>query len=356
MEHRFPLLGIENFKIRGRGQGHRWFIAYSAYMVIIFIIDKNNKIMGRLFHVSRGCIIRMMSGMHIINAALVLEGGGLRGNYTAGVMDAFLDGGIHFPYIIGVSAGVGYGCSFVSKQRGRNLEILTKYRKDPRYLSYRSLFTTGNLFGLDFIYNEIPLRLVPFDYKTFLENPSRFVAVCTDLETGEALYYEKNPELSLMEYMNILKGSSALPYISKIVEVRGRKLLDGAIVDAVPLKKAQAEGYGRSVVVLTQPAGFRKREAPHPPPRLFYGKYPRFITVLGQRVAAYNATMDFIEEEERQGRILVLRPAADMAVGRAEKSVEKLVRLYESGLSDGAKALSAIEAIKAGSSASACSV
>ena len=281
--------------------------------------------------------------MTLNNVGLVLEGGGLRGNYTAGVMDAFLAGGVEFPYLIGVSAGAGYGCSFVSKQYGRNLEILTKYRKDPRYLSFRSFITTGNLFGLDFIYHDIPLRLIPFDYKTFLDNNCRFVAACTDCETGEAVYYEKNPELPMLEYMDILKGSSALPYVSKIVEFQGRKLLDGAIVDAVPLKKAQADGYERNIVVLTQPRGFRKRGEMHPPNALLYRKYPRLIAALRRRVTAYNETLDYIEEEESQGRCLVLRPSIDLKVTRAEKSVEKLVRLYQLGLSDGQKALDDIK-------------
>jgi predicted patatin/cPLA2 family phospholipase len=281
--------------------------------------------------------------MGLINAALVLEGGGLRGNYSAGVMDALLDGGIDFPYIIGVSAGVSYGCSYASKQRGRNLEILTKYRKDRRYTSFRNLITTGNFFGMDFIYYEIPQRLVPFDYDCFIQNPCRFISVCTDCETGEVVYIDKSSQFSMREYMTILKASSSLPYISKIVEFQGRKLLDGAIVDAVPIKKAQTDGHDRKVVILTQPAGFRKREEPHPPPVLFYRKYPQLIAALGRRVAAYNATMDCIEEEEKQGRCIVLRPSVDLGVGRTEKSVEKLVRLYELGISDGKNALNAIK-------------
>ena len=274
-----------------------------------------------------------------INAALILEGGGLRGNYTAGVLEAFMDEGISFPYIIGVSAGVGYGCSYVSNQRGRNLEILMKYRNDPRYLSYRSLFKTGNLFGLDFIYHEIPNRLIPFDYDSFLKNPCRFVAVCTDCKTGEALYYDKDPALNLNEYMTILKGSSALPYVSRIVEFRGKKLLDGAIVDAIPLKKAQTLNYQKNIVLLTQPAGFRKKEEPHPPAFLFYRKYPKFIEASEQRVDKYNNMILYVEEEERQGRCQIIRPSVDLNVGRTEKSVEKLVQLYELGISDGKKAL-----------------
>ena len=280
--------------------------------------------------------------MKPLNAALILEGGGLRGNYTAGVLDAFLDRGISFPYIVGVSAGVGYGCSYVSNQPGRNLEILKKYRNDPRYLSYRSLFTTGNLFGLDFIYDEIPTRLIPLDYDCFSKNPCRFVAVCTDCKTGEAIYCDKGNEYTMQEYMTILKGSSALPYVSRIVNFRGMKLLDGAITDAIPLKKAQAENYPHNVVVLTQPAGFRKKEEPHPPPTLFYKKYPKLIAALGQRVNNYNKTIEYVEEEEEQGHCLVIRPSVDLKVGRTEKSVEKLVCLYELGISDGRKAINAI--------------
>ena len=279
--------------------------------------------------------------MNLINAALILEGGGLRGNYTAGVLETFMKRGITFPYIIGVSAGVGYGCSYISNQRGRNLEILTKYRNDPRYLSYRSFFKTGNLFGLDFIYGDIPERLIPLDYDYIKNNPCRFVAVCTDCETGEAVYMDKSPEYDLKEYMTILKGSSALPFISRIVEFRGRKFLDGAITDAIPLKKAQELSYPKNIVVLTQPEGFRKIEEIHPPFSL-YRKYPRFIEALRMRVEKYNKTLEYVESEESQGRCIIIRPSVDLKVGRTEKSVEKLIRLYELGISDGEKALNAI--------------
>jgi predicted patatin/cPLA2 family phospholipase len=194
------------------------------------------------------------------NGGLILEGGGLRGNYTAGVLDAFMEAEVEFPYIIGVSAGAGMGCSYISRQYGRNFEILKKYSRDPRYLSLRSFFRTGNLFGLDFIYNEIFHRLVPFDLEAFHRSPSRFVTVCTDCERGEAVYYEKQEDI-----FTVLKASSAMPYIAKIVEYQGRKLLDGAIVDAIPLKRALEEGYTHNVVVLTKPAGYRKKEGLHPP-------------------------------------------------------------------------------------------
>jgi predicted patatin/cPLA2 family phospholipase len=274
----------------------------------------------------------------MIQRALVLEGGGLRGNYTAGVLDAFLDGGIEFPYIIGVSAGVGYGCSYASKQRGRNLEILKKYRRDPRYCSLRSFIKTGDLFGLDFIYEEIPRRLVPFDFDTFYQSPSRFVSVCTDCESGRAVYYEKGNDI-----LRVMKASSALPYISKMVSYEGRKLLDGAIVDAIPLAKAIEAGYARTVTVLTQPEGYRKKEEPQPPSGLFYRRYPRLREAMGKRVASYNRALEFAEEEAAAGRTFLIQPSRDLGAGRAEKNVEKLIRLYELGVGDGARALEKIK-------------
>jgi predicted patatin/cPLA2 family phospholipase len=275
------------------------------------------------------------------NSGLVLEGGGMRGNYTAGVLDAFMEGGAEFPFVIAVSAGAGMGTSYVAGQRGRNLEVLRKYRRDPRYLSLRSLFRTGNLFGLDFIYDEIPTRLVPLDIEAFIRSPVRFVTVCTDCESGKAVYYEKQKAI-----LTVLKASSALPYIAKIVEYGGRKLLDGAIVDAIPLRKAQEEGYARNVVILTQPEGFRKKEEPHPPPALFYRRYPRLVEVLRRRIDAYNATIAYVEAEEKAGKALVVRPSRDLGVGRTEKNMEKLIQLYELGLSDGTAALNTLQNIR----------
>jgi predicted patatin/cPLA2 family phospholipase len=266
----------------------------------------------------------------ILPGGLVLEGGGLRGNYTAGVLDVFLDEGIEFPYVIGVSAGAGMGCSYVSKQRGRNLEILKRYRRDPRYLSFRSFITTGNLFGLDFIFHNIAEELVPFDFEAFNKASSRFVTVCTDCETGKAVYYEK--EIDLFE---VLKASAALPYISKIVTYGNRKLLDGAITDAIPLKKAVEAGYTHNVVILTRPEGYRKKENAHPPARLVYRQYPQLVKALKAWVETYNRSMEQLEEEERTGKVLVIRPSRDLKVTRAEKSIKKLIRLYELGISDG---------------------
>jgi predicted patatin/cPLA2 family phospholipase len=262
--------------------------------------------------------------------ALILEGGGLRGNYTAGVLDAFLNKGLEFSCVTGVSAGAGMGCSFVSKQKERNLYILKTFRKDPRYLSVRSFLKTGNYFGLDFIYNDIPNRYVPFDIETFLASPSRFVTVCTNCETGEAAYFEKGPDI-----LTIMKASSAMPFVSGMVEYQGRKFLDGGISDSIPLAWALSEGYVKNVVVLTHPAGYRRKKEIQPPARLVYRKYPRLIKALGEFVEKYNQSLAFAEEEAAAGRTVLIRPSVDLKVSRTERDVDKLIRLYELGLKDG---------------------
>ncbi|MDR0683847.1 MAG: patatin family protein [Spirochaetaceae bacterium] len=272
---------------------------------------------------------------------LVLEGGGLRGNYTAGVLDAFLDKRILFPYVIGVSAGSGMGCSYVSGQRGRNLEILRRFHGDPRYLSFRNFITTGSLFGMDFVFHKIPNRLIPFDWKSFVDSPARFTAVCTDCETGRAVYFEKTPELAAEDFYTTLEASSSMPYVSPMVVYKGRKYLDGAISDAIPLKKAVSEGFARNVVVLTNPAGYRKKREPHPPDGLLYFGRKKLIEALKTRVERYNESLEHAEAEEQAGRVIIIRPGKDLKVSRVEKNREKLERLYALGYQDGARHLSA---------------
>jgi predicted patatin/cPLA2 family phospholipase len=269
----------------------------------------------------------------------VLEGGGLRGNYTAGVLDAFLEAGVEFPYIIGVSAGAGMGCSFVSRQRGRNLEILKKYRDDKRYLSFRNYLKTGSIFGMEFVFHTIPEKLIPFDYATFAASASRFVTVCTDCTTGEAVYYEKTQHggsqpLPPENFYRILEASASMPYVAPMVSYDGRQLLDGAIVDAIPLAKAVEAGFSRNVCVLTNPAGYCKKEDPHPPNGLFYHGRKKLIQALLERVNRYNQTLAWVEEEGKNGGLVVIRPSKDLHVSRVEKSIEKLLALYELGLAD----------------------
>ena len=265
---------------------------------------------------------------------LVLEGGALRGNYTAGVLDAFLDEGIEFPYVIGVSAGAGYGCSYASRQRGRNLTILKKCHGDRRYLSLWNFITTGSIFGMNFVFNEIPNKHVIFDWKTFIESPLRFITVCTDCKTGESEYFEKNPGMEKDDFFTILMASSSMPYASPIVKYSGKKYLDGAVTDALPLKKAVSDGYKRNVVVLTNPAGYRKKEELHPPNGLLYFGQKKLIEALKLRVTRYNQSLEHVEAEEKAGRIIVIRPSMDLRVSRIEKNKEKLIALYELGIRD----------------------
>jgi predicted patatin/cPLA2 family phospholipase len=268
--------------------------------------------------------------MSTLPHALILEGGGLRGNYTAGVLDAFLNRSLEFPCLIGVSAGAGMSCSFVSKQKERNLFILKNFRNDPRYLSIRSFLKTGDYFGLNFIYHDLPAKYAPFDLETFLASPARFISVCTDCETGAPVYFEKSPEI-----LDMMRASSAMPFVSRIVEYGGRKLLDGGISDAIPLKKALSEGYRQNIVILTHPAGYRRKKTLQPPAWLFYRKYPRFVEALEHYVEKYNQSLAFAEEEAAAGRTLLIRPSVDLQVSRTDKDVAKLVGLYELGLKDG---------------------
>jgi len=268
-----------------------------------------------------------------IDRGLVLEGGGLRGQYTAGVLDAFLDAGLRFPYVIGVSAGSSIGCSYISGQRGRNLEIVERFRNDHRYLSLRNYLFTGSYFGMDFIFDEVPRSLVPFACEAWDAYPGRFVTVCTDCATGSAVYYEKDAD-----HLKVLRASASMPFLSRMVDYDGRKLLDGAIADAIPLKKAEAEGYRRNVVVLTRPEGYRKTEEIHPPTALVYGRYPRLVEALESRVPRYNLQMELVEAAEAEGSALVIRPSRDLGITRTEKSVARLRELYELGLEDGRRA------------------
>jgi len=268
----------------------------------------------------------------MLDYGLVLEGGGLRGLYTSGVVDAFLEKGIEFPLVIGVSAGAGYGCSLVSRQHGRNLKIMREFRKDPRYLSWMSFIKTGNYFGIDFIYDEIP-KSIPFHTDVFLSSPTRFVTVCSNVETGKPEYFEKDEHI-----LKVLKASSSIPFMCKMVEHDGKKLMDGGITDAIPLKKSMELGFLKNVVVLTHPEGFRRKNKFHPS-RLFYHKYPKFVKAINSYVDRYNKSLEFVEQEAQKGKVILIRPSKDLNVKRTEGDLAKLERLYELGKSDAFAAL-----------------
>jgi predicted patatin/cPLA2 family phospholipase len=267
----------------------------------------------------------------MVNSGLVLEGGGMRGLYTAGVLEYFMEQDLFFPYVIGVSAGACMAASYLSRQAGRNKEVNLGYVEDKRYLSYRNYLTKRELFGMDFIFGEIPNKLVPFDYHTFMNAPEQFIVGTTDCETGEPIYYEKDKHGEHL--LTLLRASSSLPFVAPSVAYENRLLLDGGISDPIPIKKAQQDGFQKNVIVLTKPAGYTKR--PSKLSSLFkYKQHPKINELLVGRHQQYNETVAYIHEEEEKGNVFVLRPSVALPVGRVERNRTKLKNLYELGWQD----------------------
>lgn len=273
---------------------------------------------------------------------LILEGGAMRGLFTAGVTDVMLENGIEFDGMIGVSAGACFGCNYKSRQPGRTLRYNTKYCNDPRYCSLRSLIKTGDLYGADFCYLELPKKLDPFDYQTFLENPMEFYVVCTDVETGEAVYRRLTHGDG--NEMHWIRASASMPLASRIVEVDGYKLLDGGIADSVPLKYFESIGYDRNVVILTQPENYvKKPNKLIPLMRRVLRKYPKVVDAMAGRHEVYNETTAYIREKEAKGEVFVIRPSAPLEVGHVEHDAAKLRAAYELGRRAGEENLKALQ-------------
>ena len=261
--------------------------------------------------------------------ALVLEGGGLRGVFTCGVLDCFMDRGIRFPFTIGVSAGACNGLSYMSGQRGRarisNIDLMEKHK----YIGFKYLLTQGCIMDFKLLFEDFPEKIIPYDYNAYFCNPDRFVMVTTNCLTGQAEYFEEksSPE----RVMSIVKASSSLPFATKISYVDGIPMLDGGIVDSIPVKYALEQGYENLVVILTRNKGYRKKEGKMRVAKLFYRKYPHLQKALSQRNEVYNQTMDLIERLEAEGKAVVIRPANPVKVGRMEKDTGKLATLYQEG-------------------------
>lgn len=270
--------------------------------------------------------------MSEIKTGLVLEGGGVRGIYTAGVLDVFLEEGIEFDGVIGVSAGAIHGCSYLSKQKGRSVRYMTRYCADPRFMSFKSWLKTGDIVGAEFCYKDIPDRLDPFDHEAFAERTARFYATVTNLETGKAEHIELD---ELREGIDWVRASASLPYFSRPVEINGAKYLDGGCADSVPVNAFRQMGYQRNVVILTKEAGYRKKPEGKLLTRLKYRKYPAFAEALLNRAADYNRCMDQIMEMEKRGEVFVIQPSVPLGIGRTETDPEKIQRAYDQGVSDG---------------------
>lgn len=276
----------------------------------------------------------------VMKTGLVLEGGGKRGIYGAGVLDVLLENNIWADGLIGTSAGAVNGCSYVSNQYERNLRYNIRFAKEKRYMSIYSLITTGNVVGTDFAYNILPNKLEVFDYDAFEKSPVAYYVTCSNVETGKAEYIQcKSLRGKNMDY---LRASASLPYVSQIVEIDGKKYLDGGICDSIPLKAFQDMGYEKNLVVLTRPRGYIKKPENNLLANLYYRKYPAFVTALRNRYAVYNRTLKYIEQQENQGNILVLRPSESIRVGRMEQDPERLKQMYELGKNDAGQMLDAI--------------
>lgn len=267
-------------------------------------------------------------------AALVLEGGGFRGMYTSGVVDAFLKHRIQFPYCIGVSAGAAYGISYVSKQFGRNKEVNLKYTADPRYMSFRNLIRKGNLFDWDFVYGEVPEKLVPFDYQTFFDSPTEFKIGMTHVKTGETQFASKS-QLTKSELMQVITASSSLPFVSKMAAYKDELFMDGGITASIPFQQAFADGYNKAVVVLTRNGGYYKQTVKQPwIIKARYRKYPQLVKAILSRAERYNKDIEELERLEKEGIVFLIRPQGTMNVSRIENDPQKLDQLYQMGIQE----------------------
>lgn len=270
------------------------------------------------------------------NAGLILEGGGMRGVYTAGVLDYFLDQKIEFSSCYGVSAGACHACSYLSKQKGRAFATNVNYLKDKRYCSVHSLITTGDLFGVEMLYDIIPNQLIPYDYHAFEDNKCKFYAVATNCRTGEPEYFHiKN----MRRDINAVRASSSLPLLARRVIINNEEYLDGGISDSIPLKKSIKDGNKINVLVLTRDSSYRKR--PNKLARIIRLKYsdcPQLIKRLEERHENYNKTLEFIAEERNAGRAFVIQPKNTVNIGLIEKDRNKLEALYKEGYNDAEEA------------------
>lgn len=262
---------------------------------------------------------------------LVLEGGASRTYFSCGVMDGLLQEKMFADYVIGVSAGIAFGVSYVSRQFGRNYEILMKYESDKRYMGVRHLLNVKNrsYYNLDFVFDEVPNRLIPFDYDTFDGRNTECKAVVTKLDTGEACYLEMPEDKRFM----LLRASCALPLLFQPIEVEGVRYMDGGVSDSIPFERAFEDGCDKVVTVLTRPVGYVKGyERATGLVKASYRRYPKFIESFLSRPERYNKDMEKLREYERQGKAIILAPQDTFGIGRTERDPKKLAKLYDSGM------------------------
>ncbi len=273
---------------------------------------------------------------------LVLEGGGHRGIYTAGILDVFAENNISFDGIMGVSAGCIHGVSFLSGQIGRSVRYTTRFCNNPSYMSFKSLIKTGDFFNVDFCYYKLPETLDPFDNDTFDKNPTPFYAVCSNVKTGKAVYHKCDSVRG--EKIKWIQASASMPLAAKIVKIDEGEFLDGGITDSIPIKKMQELGYSKNIVILTQEAGYRKKpNSLLPLIKRVYKKYPELINAIQNRHIIYNQQLDYLEEQEKLGNVIIIRPSQKPQAGRIEKDKEKILSTYNLGRNDAEKLLETVK-------------
>lgn len=267
------------------------------------------------------------------NTGLVLEGGGMRGVFTSGVLDAFMKHGLYFNYVVAVSAGACNGMSYISRQPRRarvsNIDYLERYD----YIGLRHLVTQGCIFDRRLLYDKFPNQYIPFDFDTFFNNPATFEMVTTNCITGRPMYLQERS--NRQRALDAVRASSSLPFVSKIVDVDGIPMLDGGIVDSIPVERAMSLGHENNVLILTRNKGYRPTGSDHKIPHFIYKKYPRLRVVLSRRIEAYRQQLELVDQLEAEGKVVCIRPERPIEVTRMEKDTVKLERLYEEGFALG---------------------
>lgn len=275
---------------------------------------------------------------------LVLEGGGMRGVYTSGVLDYFMEQNFYVPYVIGVSAGACNGVSYVSRQPGRTKKATIGYIDDPRYINYKNLIRHGYLLNMDLIFDEFPNKLIPFHYDTFFDSEQECVIAATNCSTGLPEYFCKKDGMDITNIMDICRASSSMPFVSPIIKIGDKPFLDGGITDSIPIKKSIEDGNDKNIIVLTRNKGYHKK----PSSLRFlvkkvYAEYPGLQEAIFNRYKMYNETLELIDKLEKEGRVFVIRPSVPVTVGRAEKNAWKLTELYDMGYKDAENSMEALK-------------
>jgi len=273
---------------------------------------------------------------------LVLEGGAMRGLFTAGIIDVMMEAGVEPDGLIGVSAGAAFGCNYKSRQPGRAIRYNKRFAKDSRYSGVKSLLLSGDYFNAQFGYHVVPFKYDLFDISTFEQNPLTFTIVCTDVETGKAVYHD----ITHVDYDELewLRASASMPLASRIVNVGGHQLLDGGVSDSIPLEYFERQGYQRNVVILTQPKGYQKgHNRLMPLMRVALRKYPQMIKAMDERHLMYNRQLDYVAKAEQEGRCLVIRPEEKLPIGHISHDPEQMQRVYDMGRKTGEQYINRIK-------------